>query len=66
MTRIQEHKQESRDASMRAELESMRARFARLEAQVARLEPLKEEVARLQYNFRKTNNELYKLKDSIM
>ena len=37
-----------------------------LVAEVARLRPLVAEVARLTYELRKTNNELYKLKDSLV
>ena len=37
-----------------------------LVAEVARLRPLGAEVAKLTYELRKTNNELYKLKDSLV
>lgn len=37
-----------------------------LVAEVARLRPLVAEVAKLTYELRKTNNELYKLKDSLV
>ena len=42
------------------------ARLRPLVAEVARLRPLVAEVAKLTYELRKTNNELYKLKDSLV
>ena len=52
MSRSRKQKKDSRDTSMMTVLN--------------RLKSLEDEVARLKYNLRKTNNELYKLKDSLV